>query len=246
MSSVSLDTPIGQLVTERPSRSLIFERLAIDYCCGGRTTLREACQSRGLDPVAVLYELAGCDTEENSVNQTDWSQAPLSALADHIVATHHQYLREVLPRLTLLIDKVVRAHGERHSELLRLQERFRFFRCELEAHMAKEERVLFPMCRELEAVQTLPGMHCGSVDNPIRVVMREHDDAGSTLAAMRELTHDFTPPEDACITYRTMLEGLADLERDMHLHVHKENNILFPRASAAEACRAAGPAALNV
>ena len=173
-------------------------------------------------------------------DEIDWAKAPIHALVDHIVTTHHDYLREALPRLDLIIGKVVRAHGEAHPELRELQQVFGAFQSDLELHMLKEERVLFPMCRELDAARTLPAFHCASVNNPILVMTLEHEHAGSDLAAMRALTGDFTPPADACVTYRVMLDGLADLERDMHRHVHLENNILFPRATAAEATLAAG------
>src|SRR5262249_36156390 len=149
-------------------------------------------------------------------------------LVDHIVTSHHGYLREALPRLDMLIEKVVGAHAGQHPELLQLRGVFRSFQRELETHMFKEEHILFPMCRELERAGAHPRFHCGSSQNPVRVMTMEHDDAGNALAAMRQLTHDFTAPEDACITYRAMLDGLAELEQDMHRHVHLENNILFP------------------
>jgi regulator of cell morphogenesis and NO signaling len=232
MASLSLDTPVGQLVTARPSRSLAFERLGIDYCCGGKRPLRDACAGKGLDPEQVLHELEVSDQKGAAEDEVDWSKAPLSALADYIVTTHHDTLRKALPRLELLIGKVARAHGERHPELRELWRVFGSFQSDLELHMLKEERVLFPMCRQLDTARTPPESHCGSINNPILVMTLEHEHAGSDLAAMRALTGDFTPPADACVTYRVMLDGLTDLERDMHRHVHLENNILFPRAAA--------------
>jgi regulator of cell morphogenesis and NO signaling len=220
------------------SRARVLERFGIDYCCGGRSPLRELCARRGLDPLAVLHELAADDAHVAAGDDPDWRSAPMSALADHIEATHHAYLREELPRLTQWVEKVARVHGERHPELLELQQIFASFRGELETHMLKEDRVLFPMCRMLETAAALPTFQCGSINNPIRVMLLDHEHAGDALADMRALTHNFTPPEDACITYRAMLEALANLEQDMHLHVHKENNILFPRAAAAESALA--------
>jgi regulator of cell morphogenesis and NO signaling len=235
MSTLTIDKTVGQLVTEHPHRSRIFERLGIDYCCGGKRSLKDACERLNLDPSAVLQELESVDTAGSIEEGTDWSIAPISELVDHIVTTHHDYLREALPRLAYLVAKVATVHGELHPELLKLQQVYNAFQSELEQHMEKEEQVLFLICRELETARVLPEFHCGSVNRPIMRMMLEHQDAGDALAEMRALTGDFTPPPDACNTYRAMLAGLAELERDMHQHVHKENNILFPRASAAEA-----------
>jgi regulator of cell morphogenesis and NO signaling len=235
MAILSLDTQVGQLVADRPSRSVLFERLGIDYCCGGKRPLRDACARKGLDPEAVLQELTASDRIAATGNETDWANAPLAALADHVVATYHVPLREALPRLSLLIDKVARAHGEKHHEVLRLREVFASFQSDLEVHMLKEESVLFPLCRQLDTAGALPASPCGSIKNPILVMTHEHDSAGADLESMRGLTHDFTPPADACATYRVMLDGLAEVEREMHHHVHLENNILFPRAAAVEA-----------
>jgi regulator of cell morphogenesis and NO signaling len=235
MASLSVDTTVGQLVAERPSRALVFERLGLDYCCGGKRPLRDACAGKRLDPEQVLREIELSDEEGATGAEINWSAAPLSALADHVVSTHHDYLREALPRLELLIGKVARAHGQRHPELPALEKLFGSFQSDLELHMLKEERVLFPMCRQLDTARTLPVSPGGDIRSPILVMTHEHEDAGSDLAAMRELTHQFIPPADACATYRVMLDALIDLEQDMHRHVHLENNILFPRATAAEA-----------
>jgi regulator of cell morphogenesis and NO signaling len=237
MSRELLDTPVGELVTERSGRSRIFERLGIDYCCGGKRSLGESCERLGLDAASVLQALAAGDIDPEE-GEVDWPRASMSALADHIVAAHHQYLRVELPRLALLIRKVVNAHGQRHPELPRLEDRFSSFRSDLEAHMDKEETVLFPLCRALETACVRPSSPCGSIRDPIHRMVTEHEDAGDDLASMRALTDNFTPPSDACATYRMLLEGLSELERDTHLHVHKENNILFPRATAAEAALA--------
>jgi regulator of cell morphogenesis and NO signaling len=237
MSRELLDASVGELVAERSGRSRIFEGLGIDYCCGGKRTLAESCGRLGLDADSVLEALAAGDTEPEEV-EVDWTLVSMSALADHIVATHHQYLRVELPRLALQMRKVVIAHGAHHPELLPLEARFGSFWSDLEAHMDKEETVLFPLCRALETARVPPSSPCGSIRNPIHRMVIEHEDAGDDLTAMRALTGNFTPPADACATYRMLLEGLVELEHDMHLHVHKENNILFPRATAAEAALA--------
>ncbi|MBI3961519.1 MAG: iron-sulfur cluster repair di-iron protein [Deinococcus sp.] len=241
MTALDRHSSVGQFVTELPGRARIFEQLDIDYCCGGNQSLEEACTQRGLDPAEVLHRLLSYHPATGQEEQTNWSQATLAELTDHIVSVHHQYLRQALPRLTFLLDKVVQAHGERHPELHQLQQVFNSFQTALELHMNKEEYVLFPMCQQLETAQALPQFHCGRIANPIRVMRQEHEEAASDLNAMRALANDFTPPADACNTYRAMLHGLAELEADLHRHVHKENNILFPRASSAELALAARP-----
>lgn len=231
---LSVEKTVSELVVERPSRSRVFEELGIDYCCGGGVSLTEACAGAGLDPEEVLAELerreAGRTEEEVELARMDMGE-----LVDHIVETHHAYLREELPRLSFLVDKVANAHGGAHPELLRLRGVFEGLRAELEDHTAKEERTLFPACRELEGVEERPAFRFGTVKNPITVMMKEHVDAGEGLSKIRELTRDYAVPEDACNTYRAMLDGLAELERDTHYHVFKENSVLFPRAVAAEA-----------
>jgi regulator of cell morphogenesis and NO signaling len=158
----------------------------------------------------------------------------MTELADHIEQTHHAYLREELPRLTGLVGKIREVHGERHPKLVEVQRVFLGLRDELMMHMMKEEQVLFPMIRQMEASDNEPSFDCGSVDNPIRVMEHEHDNAGNALARLNELTGGYLPPADACNTYRATLSGLQELELDLHLHIHKENNILFPRASERE------------
>lgn len=230
MSLTKNDSTIGELVVERPSRARILEQLGIDYCCGGKLPFHEACQSRGLDPAVVRSAIEHHDHECAGQDGPDWSHAPLTELANHIEATHHQYLRSELPRLAMLFEKVDRAHGDRHPHMRICREIYSSFRSELESHMMKEEHVLFPMIRFIDGTSQAPACHCGSISDPIRVMESEHDSAGDALATMRELTSGFAPPADACNTYRVLLDGLAELERDMHQHVHKENNILFPRA----------------
>jgi regulator of cell morphogenesis and NO signaling len=216
---------VGELVAERPARSRIFEELGIDYCCGGKLSLAEACARKGLDPDEVSRRLAATEVAES---ETDWRAAPLAALADHIVSTHHAFLRRELPRLRGLLAKLARVHGDRHPELRDALAVFGPFADELTEHMMKEERVLFPLITGLESgrVPRTP-----FVLQPIAVMEAEHDDAGRALAEMRRLTGGYALPADGCGTYRAAMAGLAELEADMHEHVHKENSILFPRAA---------------
>lgn len=234
MKQPDLQTTVGEWVAQRPRTSRVFEAMKIDYCCGGGKSLEQACSDHKLDPravLALLHEVANSSAAEPC---QDWTRTPLAELCDHIVQTHHAYLRNALPRLTDLIAKVVNAHGTQHRELAELQQVFAGLRAELEPHMFKEEQILFPAIREFERSAARPQFPFGSLNNPIRMMEHEHDNAGIALTRIRQLTRDFHTPEDACNSYRAMLDGLSDLENNMHQHVHKENNILFPRARSME------------
>jgi regulator of cell morphogenesis and NO signaling len=155
-------------------------------------------------------------------------------LIDHIVTIHHAYLHRELPRLAELAGRVIDAHGNRHPELREVDDVFESLGDELRFHMLKEEKILFPMIARLEVAMKVPELYCGSVGNPIAVMQHEHDDAGAALARLRVLTDGYTAPPDACPTYRALLDGLSGLEAELHVHIHEENNILFPRARAAD------------
>lgn len=228
-----LQTTVGQLVTERPGRARVFEAFGIDYCCGGKKLLAQAIREKGLDEKAVLGVLDAFD-EQAPRAERNWSRATLTELADHIEQTHHAYLKQELPRLEFLVNKVANRHGSHTASLIELAEVFNAFKAELESHMQKEEVVLFPICRRMDGANRPLQSHCGSVENPIAVMVREHDDAGDALKRMRALTNDYTPPIDACNTYRALFDSLRELEQDMHRHVHKENSILFPMAVEVE------------
>jgi regulator of cell morphogenesis and NO signaling len=231
---------LGQMVAERPAAARIFERLGLDYCCGGKQPLDEACAALGLKVADVQRELdaAKADAAAASPCQRDWLHAQISDLCEHILTVHHSLLRRELPRLSALVGKVAQVHGGKRPELAQVERLYTGLRGELEQHMLKEEQVLFPLCETLEQSHTLPECHCGSVNNPISVMEREHESAGEALHTIRKLTDNYTPPECACASYRAMLQGLAELEADLHQHIHEENNILFPRAAAREAALA--------
>jgi regulator of cell morphogenesis and NO signaling len=233
--SVELNTKVGELVLERPETMRTFERLGIDYCCGGHRSLEEACRLAKQDPAAVLATLATLAPPSAGVpSLQDWTRASLTDLIQHIVATHHDYLREELPRLDLLMGKVLRAHGERHAELARVAEICEALAADLMPHLMKEEQILFPFIRQMEQGQT--GSACfGSVQSPIRVMEMEHEAVGALLAELRDLTGVYTTPADGCATFRALYDGLETLERDLHLHIYLENQILHPRATAMEA-----------
>lgn len=226
-------TTVRDIAIEQPASIRIFEKFGIDYCCGGRKPLAEACHERSLDPQAVL---AAIDMANRTGSETapDWTTATLAALCRHIVATHHEYVRAELPRLQQLAQRVVSRHGNTHPELPRIQQKIQAVGEELLQHLEKEERMLFPYITNLELSLATCGprsLGCfGTVRNPIRVMMAEHDSAGETLAEIRELSGDYTPPEGSCPTYRGFYQSLSEFEKDLHQHVHLENNILFPRA----------------
>lgn len=231
-------TTVGQIVADHPALARVFERLGIDYCCGGKKTLREAAAARGLDPNTLVATLTAA-ASDGDAPASDPASMSLTALADHIEQTHHAYLRRELPRLETLAQKVAAVHGQGHAELLELRQVLAAFIAEIASHMAKEEQILFPIIRRIEAAEGPVVNHCGTIANPIRVMEMEHASAGDALGQMRQLTTGFTPPADACNSWRVLLDGLRQLEADMHQHVHKENNILFPRALEAESALAA-------
>lgn len=234
MTSIEPSKTVGQLVAERPSRARVFEQFGIDFCCGGKMPLSDACAERKLDTESIVAALREADSKAADTDEPDWTRATLSALIAHILQKHHAYLRNELPRLAKMVAKVHDVHGERHPELAEVRQTYDGLHVELASHMMKEEQILFPLIEAMESSQSLEATHCGSVNNPISMMEHEHDSAGAALARMRSLTGDFAPPEDACNTYRVLLDGLAELEADLHRHIHKENNILFPRASELE------------
>ncbi|WP_243324815.1 iron-sulfur cluster repair di-iron protein [Geothrix sp. SG200] len=233
--NVELDTKVGELVMARPETMRYFERLGIDYCCGGHRSLGEACDLAKQDAAKVMADLATLEPPAAGVpSLQDWTRASLAELIQHIVTTHHDYLREELPRLDMLMGKVLRAHGPNHGELARVGEIFQALAADLMPHLMKEEQILFPYITQME--QGASGSSCfGSVQSPIRVMEMEHEAVGALLAELRELTDSYTVPADGCNTFRALYDGLETMERDLHLHIYLENQVLHPRALAMEA-----------
>jgi regulator of cell morphogenesis and NO signaling len=222
---------LAELVTQRPDLARELERGSLDYCCGGQRTLAEACAGQGLDVEATAAALSAVPGGEIAL----WATFGPVELVDHLEATHHAYLRDEFPRLTAAADKVAHVHGGRHLELLEVRRLYAELRDDLEPHLAKEEQMLFPMIRELAAADTSPTFHCGTLRNPISVMLLEHERAGELLEQLRAVTEGYVIPDDACDSYAALYAGLEELETDTHLHVHKENNLLFPAAIALEA-----------
>ncbi len=233
--SVMTEKTVRELAVAMPAATRIFERLGIDYCCGGNRTLEQACQAAHVPVDQVMDSLEVADeTARAARKDRDWHAEPLSDLIDHIKKTHHKYVREEIARLGPLFDKVCSVHGKNHAELPRLRATFGSLAQELTTHMMKEEMVLFPYVVRMEeaVIEKAPVIPppFGSVRNPVGMMMHEHDDAGNALRDMRQASNNYTAPPEACVSYRTLYQALADFEADLHQHIHLENNILFPRA----------------
>ena len=228
-----LNQTVREIAIEHPATVRVFESLGIDYCCGGKRTLKDACERAGV-PVERTLDLLAQIEEHTPSEAANWAGASVQELISHIVGRHHSYVRSETPRLMTMFDKVVSRHGQDHPELASIRDLFSALTQELFAHMLKEEHVLFPYLEKMDAAVTLgeipPPAVFGSVEMPISRMLADHDDAGELLAKMRVLSSGYSAPESACPTYRALYHGLEEFERDLHQHVHLENNILFPRA----------------
>jgi regulator of cell morphogenesis and NO signaling len=228
---------VRDIALEQPSSILVFEQYGIDYCCGGRMPLAEACSARNLEIEAVIAALESAAAQP-PLEVENWADRSLEDLCTHIVATHHAYVKRELPRLTFLAEKVVNRHGATRAELPAIAATLAHLDSELTQHLMKEEAVLFPYVARLErslAAGGAPPESCfGTVANPIAMMTQEHDAAGSLIAEIRRLSDNFTTPEGACPTFHAFFHGLRDFEQDLHQHIHLENNILFPRALSME------------
>ena len=228
---------VRDIALENPASIRVFEAFGIDYCCGGRKPLAEACAAKDVPVEAVIGALEKMDAGD-AAEVVDWAVQPLRSLAAHVVNTHHAYVRRELPRLGELAMKVVNRHGDTKPELPEIQDKVAAITEELLDHMAKEEVILFPYITKLEMAReegTAKPQGCfGSVANPIAMMTQEHDAAGTLMAEMRKLSNDFTPPVGACPTFHAFYRGLHEFEQDLHQHIHLENNVLFPGALALE------------
>lgn len=224
---------IGEMVAKDYRKAQVFKKFGIDFCCGGKKALSEVCDKKGLDIHKVQAELSAVDeiTVGSSVDFQAWD---LDFLSDYIINTHHRYVKENIPFLSEISQKVARVHGDHHPELVRIAEVFSGIAADLSQHLVKEESVLFPYIKELVSAQknggSLPMPSFGNVTNPIKVMEMEHEGAGEDLSEIRLLSSDYLVPEDACTSYRILFKKLEEFENDLHQHVHLENNILFPKA----------------
>lgn len=223
--TATVDRTVGELVAESPSRSRIFQRLQIDFCCQGGRTLRDSCRNRGLDPESVAREVEG-ESQLPADAETNPALLPPPELADHIESRYHVPLRAELPRLRAMAVRVAEVHGAGTPSLLEVRDVFLGLEAELSGHLDKEEQILFPIIRASAAGNPV----VLSIDGPVACMMHEHEDAGEALRRLRTLTDGFNPPEGACNTYRALFAGLAELEEELHRHIHLENAVLFPAA----------------
>ncbi|MBL0235671.1 MAG: iron-sulfur cluster repair di-iron protein [Saprospiraceae bacterium] len=224
---------IGELVARDYRTASVFKKYSIDFCCQGNRTIEEACEKKNIDTKKVLEDLVAM-MEAKSESTTDYQSWPLDLLADYIEKKHHRYVQEKTLEIQPYLDKICKVHGERHPELLKIKEEFNASACELAAHMKKEELILFPFIRKMTKAKLentkVDAAHFGTVKNPIQMMMNEHTVEGHRFMKIEELTNNYTPPQDACNTYRVSFALLKEFEQDLHLHIHLENNILFPKA----------------
>lgn len=231
---------VRELALEVPQATRVFERLGIDYCCHGERLLAEACALAHVEVADVERYLAEAAERPAEPGRDDatWQRAPLFGLIAHIIQKHHYFVRRELRRIEPLLARVIATHGEGHPELLEVQRQFRALGDELVQHMMKEEQILFPYVTQLEESETrrepMEPPPFGTIENPVRMMMHEHESAGAALRFMRAKTGDYRLPNGACAGYETLFSALQDFEQDLHQHIHLENNILFPRALALE------------
>jgi regulator of cell morphogenesis and NO signaling len=236
--TITASQTVGEIASGAPNCTREFEKLGIDYCCGGNRTLTEACIQANIGIDEVLARLQKCAEAATSESDKNWQAQPLTDVIAHINGTHHVFVRSECPRIEALAAKVAGVHGRNHPELLTVQELFSALSEELQVHLMKEEQILFPYVLRMEesvlAGEPAPPAMFGTVMNPIRMMLQEHDGAGEGLRALRRTTGEYQVPDDACISYRTLYDALQNFEKDLHQHIHLENNVLFPRASAME------------
>ena len=227
-----VEKTLAEIVTDNIRSAIVFEEFGLDFCCKGNRSLKAACSDKNLDMQKVLNELTNLsDNGNGKENPNEWQ---LDFLVDYIINNHHQYVRRMIPVISLHADKVASVHGNNHPETLRIADLFLAVRQELEGHMMKEERVLFPQIKQMvinqkENSQFFPPPF-GTIQNPIRMMEYEHTSAGDALYQIREMSNNYSHPEDACNTFKALYSELKEFEEDLHKHIHLENNILFPKS----------------
>jgi len=225
---------VREIALENPSSIRVFEALGIDYCCGGKRPLHDACLRANVDLGRVIELLGQAERDANAPVAGEWAEKPLRELIAHIVDKHHGYVRRETPRVSALLTRIVAKHGPAHPQIAQIEGLFLAIAQEMSTHLLKEEQVLFPyierMERSAQAHDKVPAAFFGSVQRPISNMVADHDDAGALLAQIRKLSNEFTVPAGTCPSFVALYSGLEEFERDLHHHVHLENNILFPRA----------------
>ena len=229
---------IGQFVAEDFRTAALFNKYKIDFCCRGNRTVAEVCAKNDIDSNLLLNELDAIMRSSTGQN-IDYQSWPIDLLVDYIEKKHHRYVEEKTPVLRQFLDKLCKVHGVNHPELFKINDLFTASAGELASHMKKEELILFPFIKKMVKAKLSNGVlqapAFGSVESPIAMMMHEHDNEGVRFREIAKLTADYTPPADACNTYKVTYAMLEEFEKDLHLHIHLENNILFPKAKALEA-----------
>lgn len=236
--NITKDTIIGALVAQDYRTASVFKNSKIDFCCNGNRTIEEACTQKNINGDALIAQLEAATNEVADAAGIDYKTWPLDLLADYIEKKHHRYVEGKIQEITPFLEKVVRVHGDRHPELAEVEQLFKASAGELTAHMQKEEMILFPFVRKMVEVKnsnTSIQAPFGTVQNPIRMMMHEHEGEGERFRKIAALTDNYTPPADACNTYRVTFALIKEFEEDLHLHIHLENNILFPKSIEMEA-----------
>lgn len=223
---------LAQIVTTDHRAAALFEKYHLDFCCKGKRTLEQACNEKNLQVDTIISQLEEImNTPSNSA--TDFEQYSPVQLIEHIVQTHHEYVKKEIPQILSYLQRIAAKHGERHPEMVKVFALFTAISEELEQHLRKEELILFPRIRDIEKLSLEGKAHFAQVSylqSPITVMEHEHDDAGTMMQEIRDLTNDYSLPADACTTYRLSFAALQAFEADLHAHVHLENNLLFPKA----------------
>jgi regulator of cell morphogenesis and NO signaling len=243
--SIDVQQTVREVALSTPAATRVFEKFGIDYCCGGNKPLAQACGEAKISIREVIDSIESAarsaQVRQDAPVADDWSTATLSDLIAHINHTHHKYTREEIARLGPLFDKVCNVHGPSHPELLEIRHDFQALAQELTVHMMKEERVLFSFIERMQesvvAGEPVIPAPFGSVNNPVSMMIHEHDTAGNLRREIRKQSNGYQPPVGACTSYKTLFSALAEFERDLHQHIHLENNILFPRAIEMEQAR---------
>lgn len=228
---------IGELVAKDFRKAEIFKKYNLDFCCGGKKTVTQACNDKKIDYMAVEKELNTLDTTSTTASQ-NYDSWNLDFLVDYILNTHHEYVKKATPLLMEYTSKVAKVHGGSHPEVISIAKKFNEIADELNEHMCKEEQILFPYIKQLVQAkannQKTPFSPFGTIKNPIHMMEQEHDAVGDIFKEIRELTNNYTPPEDSCATYKVSFLKLKEFEDDLHQHIHLENNILFPKSISLE------------
>lgn len=224
---------IGELVAQDYRAATVFKKYGIDFCCQGNRTINDACEAKQIDEKLVVSDLNALIRSQSEI-VTDYKSWPIDLLADYIEKKHHRYVQEKTLEIQPYLDKICKVHGEHHPELFEIKDEFNASAAELAIHMKKEELVLFPFIRKMVKAKQentkVEVPHFETVQNPVQMMMNEHTTEGDRFRKIEELSGHYTPPQDACNTYRVTFALLKEFEEDLHLHIHLENNILFPKA----------------